>query len=293
MEIMDKVKELLLGYGLNILWAIVIFVVGRWLVKFVAGLIRKGMRKAKTEETLIGFTYNLIYFIGLIFVIVAALAKLGIQTASMIAAIGAVGLAVGLSLQGALSNFAAGILIVVFRPFKVGDLVKVTGEVGTVREIELFTTKITTPDNKTVIIPNGMLTADKIVNITETEDLRVDLVFGTSYEDNIDHVKKVIDKVINADDRILKDPAPFIGMIEHADSSINYAVRPWVKAKNYWGVYFDLHENIKKAFDNEGISIPFPQRDVHIIQDSAEAKTKEPTQTAETEVDLEAGVGEE
>lgn len=292
MEILERAKELLLEYGLNIVWALVIFFIGRWIVNLVVKLISKGMKKSKTDETVIGFAGKLIGFAGMIFVIIAAFQKLGVPTASMIAAVGAIGLAIGLSLQGALGNFAAGILIVVFRPFKVGDLVVVAGEVGTVREIELFTTKIITPENKTVIIPNGMLTSDKIVNITETENLRVDLTFGTAYEDDIDQVKKVIMDVIKADNRVLTNPAPFVGVVSHGDSSVNYAVRPWVKAENYWGVYFDMHENIKKAFDKEGISIPFPQSDVHIIKETTDAEVKQPTQVSKTEVKLDSGAGE-
>lgn len=200
----------------------------------------------------------------MIFVIIAALQKLGIPSASMVAAVGAAGLAVGLALQGALSNFAAGILIIVFRPYKVGDLLDAGGSVGVVRELQMFTTTIVTPDNKTVIIPNSSMTSGTITNFTETDELRIDLVFGAGYDDDIDLVKKTLQEVVEQDERVLKDPAPTIAVLEHADSSVNYVCRPWTKTKDYWDVFFDLNEKVKKAFDEKGISIPYPQRDVHI-----------------------------
>ncbi len=253
--------------GMNIIAALIIFIIGRWVVKLIAQITGKAMTKSGTEETLIIFTKDLLIFVGYIFVIVAALNKLGVNTASAIAVIGAAGLAIGLAFQGALANFAAGCLIIIFRPFKVGDLIQAGGELGKVREIELFTTKMVTPDNKTVIVPNAQLTADKIINFTETDEIRLDLVFGVSYAANIDHVKKVIAQVLDDDKRILKDPAYFIGVKAHADSSVNFAVRPWVKADEYWNVFFSLQEEMKKAFDKENIEIPFPQRDVHIKND--------------------------
>ncbi len=261
----DKAIDLAKQYGPNILIAIAIFVLGKMFVKLVTALICKGMRKSNVDETLVKFAHSLLGFVGMIFVIIAALAKLGIPTASMVAAVGAIGLAIGLSLQGALSNFAAGILIVTFRPFKVGDLVKISDEVGTVREIDLFTTKIVTPDNKTLIVPNSSVTSGIIINYTETDDLRLDLTFGVGYDDDIDHVKKVLKRIVDADERVMNKPEPFIGVIEHGESSVNFAVRPWVKAKDYWDVFFDFNEKVKKAFDKEGISIPFPQRDIHIV----------------------------
>ncbi len=259
--------EMGMEIGLNFVAALLIFFIGRWVVKLVARIVGRTMTKSGTDETLVIFTKDLLIFVGYIFVVIAALNKLGVNTASAIAVIGAAGLAIGLAFQGALANFAAGCLIIIFRPFKVGDLIQAGGEIGRVREIELFTTKMITPDNKTVIAPNAQLTADKIVNFTETEDIRIDLVFGVGYNADIDHVRKVISEVLDKDERILKEPAYFIGVSAHADSSVNFAVRPWVKATNYWPVYFALHEEIKKAFDKENIEIPFPQRDVHIKSD--------------------------
>ena len=263
--IAEKSMELLSIYGIPLLHAIIIYWVGIKVVKYVTRYICHLMAKGKTDETLVKFASHLINAAGVVFVIIGALTKLGMPTTSMVAAVGAAGLAIGLALQGALSNFAAGILIIMFKPFKVGDLIDAGGTVGTVREIELFTSKLITPDNKTAVIPNSLLTADKIINFTETEEIRVDLTFGCSYGDDNEKVKKVLMDILTSDERVLKDPAPMVSISAHGDSSINYAVRPWVKAVNYWDVYFDMHEKVKKEFDAQGISIPFPQRDLHII----------------------------
>ena len=265
-KIIETITTFLSEKGLHVLGAIAILIVGKILAGVFSRVARKAMEKSGSDKTLLTFVENLVYIGLMAFVILASLGVLGVPTASMVAAIGACGLAIGLAMQGALSNFAAGFLIIFFRPFKVGDLVEVAGEVGVVREIELFTTKITSLDNKTIIIPNAQLTSDKIVNFTETEDIRVDLTFGISYSDNIDKVKEILYGLMKEDERVLTEPAPFVGVVEHAESSINLVCRPYVKAENYWGVYFDLHENVKKAFDKEGISIPFPQRDVHLIK---------------------------
>ena len=182
----------------------------------------------------------------------------------MVGVIGAAGLAVGLALQGGLSNFAAGVLIIFFRPFKVGDLIEATGSLGHVKSIELFTSTIVTLDNKNVIIPNSQLTSDKIVNYTVTDELRMDLVFGVSYSSDIDKVKEICMDVMKKHEKVLKNPEPFVGVLAHGASSVDFAVRPWVKAADYWDVYFDVHEIIKKEFDKNSIEIPFPQRDVHI-----------------------------
>ena len=265
----DTLKDFATSHGLNILAAILILVIGKVVVKVCTKIACKAMAKAKQDETLIKFADNLIFCIGMVFVFIAALTKLGIPSASMVAAVGAAGLAIGLSLQGALSNFAAGVLIIVFRPFKVGDLIEAGGTIGTVREIELFTTKLVTWENKTAVMPNAILTADKIINFTETENLRVDMVFGCSYGDDNEKVKALLMKILTEDSRVLAEPAPFVGITGHGDSSINYAVRPYVLTADYWGVYFDVHEKVKKVFDEEGISIPFPQRDIHIISEPA------------------------
>lgn len=206
------------------------------------------------------------YIALLVFVVLAALGQLGIQTTSFIAVIGAAGLAIGLALQGSLSNFAAGFLMIIFRPFKVGDVIEGAGVTGVVETIQVFTTQLKTPDNRTVIIPNASLTAGNITNWTVKGTRRVDLVMGIGYDDDIDKAKKIMADILAKDERVLKDPAPKIALVELADSSVNFVVRPWVKVEDYWDVYFDTTENIKKSFDAEGISIPYPQRDVHVYE---------------------------
>jgi len=261
-----KVWELLMIYGLKVIAAIVVFIVGRWIAKGLTNLVKKIMDKRAVDTTLISFIANLTYIALLVFVVLAALGQLGIQTTSFIAVIGAAGLAIGLALQGSLSNFAAGFLMIIFRPVKVGDFIEGAGVSGTVEAIQIFTTQLKTPDNKTVIIPNASLTAGNITNWSTKETRRVDLVMGIGYEDDIDKAKKIMADVLAKDGRILKDPPPTIALVELADSSVNFVVRPWVKADDYWNVYFDTTENIKKSFDAESISIPFPQRDVHVYK---------------------------
>jgi small conductance mechanosensitive channel len=264
--ILDKIFQLLSVYGLKVLAAVAIFIVGRWVAKGVRKLVQRVMAKGKVDSTLVTFTANLAYIGLLAFVVIAALGQLGIQTTSFIAIIGAAGLAIGLALQGSLSNFAAGFLLIIFRPFKVGDLIEGAGVFGVVEAIQIFTTQLKTADNKTVIVPNAKLTDDNIVNWTVKGTRRVDMVMGIGYEDDIDKARSLMADIIEADARILKDPAPQISVSELADSSVNFVVRPWVKVEDYWGVYFDLTEKIKKSFDSNGISIPYPQRDVHVYQ---------------------------
>ncbi len=270
-DILKHVYELLTIYGIKVLAALAVFIIGRWVAKAVRRLIERIMKKSNVDPTLISFTGNLSYIALLAFVIIAALGQLGIQTTSFIAVIGAAGLAIGLALQGSLSNFAAGFLLIVFRPFKVGDFIEGAGVAGVVEVIQIFTTQLRTVDNKTVIVPNSKLTEDNIVNWTVKGTRRVDMVFGIGYEDDIDKARSIMTEIVNADERILKNPAPQIAVSELADSSVNFIVRPWVKASDYWGVYFDLTEKIKKAFDANGVSIPFPQRDVHLYQHSTES----------------------
>lgn len=270
-QILVKVWELITIYGLKVLAAIVIFVVGRWIAKLITNVIRKMIRKGDVDPTISKFVGNMVYIALLAFVVLAALSQLGIQTTSFIAILGAAGLAIGLALQGSLSNFAAGFLMIIFRPIRVGDYIEGAGTAGTVEEIAIFTTTLVTPDNKTVIIPNAALTGDNIVNWTLKGTRRVDMVMGIGYDDDIDKAKQIMKAVLDQDERILKDPAPQIAMVELADSSVNFVVRPWVKASDYWGVYMDTTEKIKKAFDAGGISIPYPQRDVHVYQHGASA----------------------
>jgi small conductance mechanosensitive channel len=265
-DLISRIWELLTIYGLKVIAAVVVFVVGRWVARALTKFLENLMNKRQVDPTIVSFVANMTYIALLVFVVLAALGQLGIQTTSFIAVIGAAGLAIGLALQGSLANFAAGFLMIIFRPFKVGDYIEGAGVAGTVEAIQIFTTQLKTPDNKTVIIPNAGLTAGNITNYSAKGTRRVDLVFGIGYGDDIDHAKKVIMDVLAKEERILKDPATTIGVVELADSSVNFAVRPWVKADDYWNVYFNLTENIKKSFDAQGVSIPFPQRDVHMYE---------------------------
>jgi small conductance mechanosensitive channel len=273
-EILGKIYQLLTIYGLKVLAALAIFIVGRWVAKGVRKVVDRLMTKSNVDPTLVSFTGNLAYIGLLAFIVIAALGQLGIQTTSFIAILGAAGLAIGLALQGSLSNFAAGFLLIIFRPFKVGDLIEGAGVFGVVEVIQIFTTQLKTADNKTVIVPNAKLTDDNIVNWTAKGTRRVDMVFGIGYGDDIDKARSLMADIVAADDRILKNPEPQIAVSELADSSVNFVVRPWVKVNDYWGVYFDLTEKIKKAFDTNGVSIPFPQRDVHVYQHGSEGEQK-------------------
>jgi small conductance mechanosensitive channel len=265
-NILARIWELITIYGLKVVAAIAILIIGRWVSMGIRNMLKKLMKKSNVDDTIISFTANLSYVALLAFVVLAALGQLGIQTTSFIAILGAAGLAVGLALQGSLANFAAGFLMIIFRPFRVGDFIEGGGATGTVENIEIFTTTLKSPDNKTVIIPNAKLTGDNIVNWTVKGTRRVDMVFGIGYGDDIDKARKILAEIVAGDDRILKDPPPQIALSELADSSVNFVVRPWVKSGDYWSVYFETMEKVKKAFDANQVSIPFPQRDVHIYQ---------------------------
>lgn len=266
-DVLTKVYEYLLVYGLNIIAAIVIFLVGRWLSGVIARLIEKMMLKSQSEIMLAKFVKNIAYFGLLVFVIVAALNRLGLQTASLIAILGAAGLAVGLALQGSLANFAAGIMIILFKPFKVDDFVEAGGTTGTVKEGHIFNTILHTLDNRKVIVPNAKITADNITNFTGLDKRRVDLVFGISYGDDMATAKEALQAVVMSDSRILKDPAPSIAVSQLGDSSVNLVCRPWVRPQDYWAVYFDTIEKGKLELEKRGITIPFPQRDVHVYEE--------------------------
>lgn len=262
----DKIIELVQVWGLKAVMAVVIFVIGRILARVLRNSLRIALRRGKIEETLVSFASNLAYALLMVMVIIAALNQLGIQTTSFIAILGAAGLAVGLALQGSLANFAAGMLMIIFKPFKVGDFIEAAGTMGIVEEIEIFTTKMRTPDNKQIIIPNNQITNGNITNFSAKDTRRVDLVVGVSYSDDLNKVKAVLEDLLNQDERILPEPAPTIGVLQLGESSIDFAVRPWVKSGDYWPTLFDLNKAIKERFDAEDISIPFPQRDVHFYQ---------------------------
>ncbi len=272
-EIMDPDKvnhlvevgtELAVQYGLQLLAAIAIFIVGKMVAKWIRKLVTRVMKKAEIDQIIIGFTSNIAYIAVLAFVIVAALGQLGIQTTSFIAILGAAGLAVGLALQGSLANFAAGFLMIIFRPFKVGDFVEAAGVSGSVQSIQIFTTTLITPDNKTIIIPNGKIGNDNIINYSTQANRRVDLTVGVAYDADLKQVRSELEDIVSTDDRILDDPAHQIAVSELADNSVNFVVRLWVKSEDYWGVFFDTNESVKVRFDDAGIGIPFPPRVVHL-----------------------------
>ena len=265
-NILPRLQELLAFYGLKIVAAIVIFIVGRWIAKALKNVVKRMMAKGNVEEILISFVGNLTYIALLVFVIIAALNQLGIQTTSFIAIIGAAGLAIGLALQGSLANFAAGVLMIIFRPFQVGEYIEGAGVAGSVEKVQIFTTQLKTPDNKTIIIPNAKIMGDNITNYSAKDTRRVDMVIGVGYGDDLKKVREILEDILAKDDRILEDPAPTIGVLELGDNSVNFAVRPWVKRDDYWGTYFDVTETVKRRFDEKGISIPYPQRDVHLYE---------------------------
>lgn len=254
-------------YGLKVIGAIIILILGRIAAGMGKNITGKILKKAKQDQALVSFIGNLVYILILAFTVIAALAKFGIQTASFVAVIGAVGLAIGFALQGSLSNFAAGVMILIFKPFRLGDFVAAGGETGTVKEIGIFTTTFNTPDNVKVIVPNGKLFGDVIKNFSSYDNRRIDLVIGIGYGSDIGKAIEVIGQVFKEDEKVLEDPAPQIAVSELADSSVNLIVRPWVKNPDYWPSRFELTKKIKEAFDENGIEIPFPQRVVHTMKE--------------------------
>lgn len=256
----ENLINIITDYGLRVIGAILIWFIGGWLIKKLIQAAKKIMVKRGLEESLQKFLLDLLSWTFKIFLIIAILAKLGVETTSFAAVLAAAGLAVGLALQGSLSNFAGGVLIMIFKPFKIGDLIEAQGEMGTVKEIEIFTTKLTGLSNKEIIIPNGALSNGNIVNYTTEGTRRIDLVFGVSYDADIKQTKEVIMSVLLKNSKVLQLPAPTVNVIELADSSVNFAVRPWSKAEHYWDVYFETTENVKLALDKAGIEIPYPHQ---------------------------------
>jgi small conductance mechanosensitive channel len=263
---LGKIWELITVFGLQIIAAIAVFVVGRWACKLIRGIIERMMQKAEVEQTLRTFAVNLSYVAMMAFVVIAALGQVGIQTTSFVAILGAAGLAIGLALQGSLSNFAAGVMMVIFRPFKVGDVIKGAGITGLVKEIQIFCTILETPDGKAIIVPNSKLTGDIIINNSPTGMMRVDLPFTIAHASDIDKTRNMLMEIIHAEPRILKDPAPAVVITELVESGIKIVACPWVKVDDYWGVYFDTIEKMRKAFHTNNILIPYPQRDVHLYE---------------------------
>lgn len=264
----DQAVELSMTYGPRLLLALITLVLGLWAIKLFVRGFRKGMERANIEPTLRRFLLSLASVLLKGILLVSVITMIGVETTSIIAVLGAAGLAVGLALQGSLANFAGGVLILMFKPFKVGDVIEAQGFLGRVHEIQIFNTVMKTLDNQRVVIPNGLLSNDCIKNVFAEETRRVDLTFGVSYDDDIPKVRSVLQQVLAAERRILPEPGQEIYVSEHADSSVNFLVRVWVNTDDYWGVHFNLLEQVKIAFDREGISIPFPQRDVHMKQAS-------------------------
>lgn len=260
-------QNMLIELGLQIVIAIIILIVG----KFVSRVISKGVGKVLSvkniDQTVVSFVSSLVYGVAFALTIIVAISQLGFNTSSLVAIVGAAGLAVGLALQGSLSNFASGVLLITFRPFKAGDFIEVASTMGVVEEVLIFSTKLRTGDNKTVIIPNGAITGGTITNYSTKPTRRIDLVIGVSYDANLADTKAVLSKVVDSHELVLKEPAVTIGVSELADSSVNLVVRPWVKSDDYWAVRFQLIEQIKVALDEAGIEIPYPQVSLHVNQE--------------------------
>ncbi|MEW4923584.1 mechanosensitive ion channel domain-containing protein [Algibacter sp. 2305UL17-15] len=256
----EKWLELGLDYGLKILGAIVIWIIGSWVIKKLVNVARKGMEKADYDASLQKFLLNLISWILKIILIIVVLGTMGVETTSFAAILAAAGLAIGLALQGSLGNFAGGVLLMIFKPIKIGDLIEAQGELGVVKEIEIFTTKLTGLSNREIIIPNGSLSNGNIINYTTEGTRRVDLTFGVGYDSDIKKTKEVLMNVLTSHPKVLKDPAPTVNVSELADSSINFAVRPWSTSDDYWDVYFGITEDVKEALDKAGIEIPYPHQ---------------------------------
>lgn len=263
-QLLEVLQTKGLDFVVNLAIAIAIFYVGRMVIALVVRGLRKILQQQEVDKTLETFVCNLVRIALLVVVIVAAISQLGIETTSFIAIFGAAGLAIGLALQGSLSNFAAGVLIVLFRPYKVGDYIEAAGVAGTIEQVQILTTILITPDNKLIVVPNSQIMQSVITNYSAKNTRRVDLVVGVSYDDDLDKVHNALNALVAEESRILDDPACTIAVSELADSSVNFVVRPWVRSEDYWGVTFDLTEAIKRRFDKEGISFPFPQQDVHL-----------------------------
>jgi small conductance mechanosensitive channel len=270
MEKVNNLNEYLLdlikSFGPSLVLAIVTLFLGFWIIRIITRLIKKGLKRSNIDESLIPFLASGLSVLLKVLLVISVAGMVGIQMTSFIAILGAVGLAVGMALSGTLQNFAGGVMILIFKPFKVGDFIDAQGHAGIVSEIQIFNTILKTPDNKKIIIPNGGLSTGSMTNFTAEETRRVDMTFGIGYQDDIDKAKGILQAIIDSNSLIINDPEPFIGVIELGDSSVNIVVRVWAKTSDYWSIFFTLQETVKKTFDKEGISIPFPQRDVHLYQ---------------------------
>ena len=266
-QILETVTVWFTTYSIKIVAAILIFIIGKWLCRRITNLLTKIMEKNNIDVTLVKFLGSIVYYTLFIVVMIAVAGQLGINTTSFLTIIGAAGLAIGLALKDSLSNLASGVMLIMFRPIKIGDFVDVGGVTGTVQSIDIFNTTIHSPDNQKHIVPNASITSDVITNVTANDNRRVDLVIGIGYDDDIAKAKGILETIIKKEERVLENPATNIAVSELGDSSVNFVVRPWVKTSDYWDVYFALTEEIKITFDKEGISIPYPQRDVHLFSE--------------------------
>lgn len=270
-QIMDTATALVSQWGVSVVGAIALLVVGRIVAGMIRRTVRRGLERAKVDPTLVPFLSKGVYYVALAFVVIATLRLFGVETTSLVALIGAAGLAVGLALQGTLSNFAAGVMLLIFRPFKVGDYVDAGGNVGSVVEIGIFTTTLKSPDNIMIVVPNSQVYGQTIKNFNGYDTRRVDMVMGISYDDDIQLALDTIRRVVTADQRVLAEPAVQIAVSNLGDSSVDIVVRPWCAASDYWGLKFDLTRALKEQLEAAGCSIPYPQRDIHMFQQAAKA----------------------
>ncbi len=271
MEInLEVIQQYAIEYGVKIVIALVILLVGKWLAKAVSNFCEKSMTKYKVDVTLTSFLGNIIYYALLVAVVLAAVGQLGINTTSFLTVLGAASLAVGLALKDSLANFSSGVLLILFRPFNVGDLVNIAGETGKVEKITIFNTIINTADNQRKIIPNGAIANETVTNINANPTRRIELIIGIGYDDDIKHAKETLETIMTSDSRVLEDPAPLVAVSNLGASSVDLIIRPWVKTSDYWDVYFDLIETVKLTFDEKQISFPYPQQDVHLYKTDGE-----------------------
>lgn len=263
---LEKTMDWASTSGMALIAALLILILGIWAAKIIKGITRRVLKKRTVEPTLVKFGTTILYTVLALFVVIAALNRIGFQTTSIIAVLGAAGLAVGLALQNSLANFASGVMILIFHPFRVGDFIEGAGVAGVVEELGIFVTELLTPDNQSIFVPNGSLTSGNIINYSKNEKRRMNLTIGVGYGEDVRQVREVLLQTITEDPRVLKDPEPQVAILELADSSVNFAVRPWVLSSDYWNTYFDLMQKIKLRLDEKGIEIPFPQTDVHLHQ---------------------------
>lgn len=268
-DIQEIISSYVIPWAINIILALAVFVIGRWLASMIVRGVKRLMKKANMDKALIGFLSSILNAVLFVVVVIAALEQLGVNTTSVLAVFAAAGLAVGLALKDSLSNFSAGVMLIIFKPFKVGDFVEAAGISGVVEVIRIFNTQLRTGDNREIIVPNSQIYGGIITNFSAREQRRIDMVIGIGYEDDIRAAKQILEEILQADERVLKEPAPVILVSELGESSVDLAMRPWVKSADYWNVRSDLLETIKREFDAKGISIPYPQRDVHMHQAAA------------------------